>query len=234
MSRSVSEFGSLPAQAVVAMSVAAMVAAASACRLNMVEPPGRAMVTLGGSTTSAQRIRRGVRSATDFPFQYVVLGEMSSQGQVERLRGQDVSTGRDRLAELFESTFDDLYRYCLARTASRGAAEEAASDAFAAAARTVASGRGEVDRAWLFVVARNRIVDRWRSAERQRRRFASLLALRRDVEEDSDEADRIGVAVIEVLRRLPERQRAALAAALSRRLHGRRGRRRTPDRLPGC
>lgn len=169
------------------------------------------MVTLGGATITAQRICRGIRSATDFPFQYVVPSEMTSQGQVERSRGQGVSTGRDRLADLFESTFDDLYRYCLARTASRGAAEEAASEAFLAAARTVASGRGEVDRAWLFVVARNRIVDGWRSAERQRRRFASLVALRRDVEEDSDEADCIGMVVIEVLRRLPERQRAALA-----------------------
>lgn len=136
---------------------------------------------------------------------------MSSQRHDQRLRGHDVLTARDRLAELFESTFDDLYRYCLARTANRGAAEDAASEAFLAAARTVASGSREVDRAWLFVVARNRIVDGWRSAERQRRRFARLAALRRDVEEDSDEPDRIGLVVIEVLRRLPERQRAALA-----------------------
>jgi RNA polymerase sigma-70 factor (ECF subfamily) len=136
---------------------------------------------------------------------------MISQGDVERLRGQDVAIGRDCLAELFESTFDDLYRYCLARTASRSAAEEAASEAFLAAARTVATGRGHVDRAWLFVVARNRIIDGWRSAERQRRRFASLVALRRDVEEDSCESDRIGEVVVEVMRRLPERQRAALA-----------------------
>ena len=126
-------------------------------------------------------------------------------------RRPDVVLGRDRLAELFESTFDDLFRYCLARTANRAVAEEAASEAFLAAARTVASGRGDVDRAWLFVVARNRIVDGWRSAERRRRRFASLVALRRDVEEDSDVADRLGEVVVDVMRQLPERQRAALA-----------------------
>jgi len=136
---------------------------------------------------------------------------MSSQSHVEGLYERDVLTGRDQLAELFESTFDDLYRYCLARTASRIAAEEAASEAFLAAARTVAAGRGEINRAWLFVVARNRIIDGWRSAERQRRRFASLVALRRDAEEDSDETARIGEVVIEVMGRLPERQRAALA-----------------------
>lgn len=130
---------------------------------------------------------------------------------MDGLHRRDVAIRRDRLADLFESTFDDLYRYCLARTASRAAAEEAASEAFLAAARTVASGRGDVDRAWLFVVARNRIVDGWRSAERRRRRFASLVALRRDIEEDSDVSDRLGEVVIEVMRRLPERQRAALA-----------------------
>jgi len=129
----------------------------------------------------------------------------------EQLHTVDVSLRRERLAELFESTFDDLYRYCLARTANRVAAEEAASEAFLAAARTIAAGRGPVDRAWLFVTARNRIVDGWRSAERQRRRFASLVNLRRNVENDSDEADRIGEVVVEVMRQLPERQRAALA-----------------------
>lgn len=169
------------------------------------------MATLGGAFQRARQTRRSSRSATDFRFQYVVPGEMSNQRHVQLLRGQDVVNARDRLAELFESTFDDLYRYCLARTADRGAAEEAASEAFLAAARTVANGGREVDRAWLFVVARNRIVDGWRTAERQRRRFARLAALRRDVAEDSDEPDRIGLVVIEVLRRLPERQRAALA-----------------------
>jgi RNA polymerase sigma-70 factor (ECF subfamily) len=136
---------------------------------------------------------------------------MRSESHVEGLRTGDVAVSRDRLADLFDSTFDDLYRFCLARTASRAAAEEVASEAFLAAARTVAGGRGEVDRAWLFVVARNRIVDGWRNAERQRRRFASLVALRRDVEEDAGESARLSEVVVDVMRRLPERQRAALA-----------------------
>jgi RNA polymerase sigma-70 factor (ECF subfamily) len=161
-------------------------------------------------STREQSVADG-RSATDFCDNYVVLGEMRSRSHVEGLHRRQATMRRDRLAELFESTFDDLYRYCLARTANRATAEEVASEAFLAAARTMAGGRGDVDRAWLFVVARNRIVDGWRSAERQRRRFASLVALRRDVEEDSDESDRLGEVVVEVMRRLPERQRAALA-----------------------
>jgi len=136
---------------------------------------------------------------------------MSSEGHTERRRAHDSTVGRDRLTELFESTFDDLYRYCLARTSSRSAAEEIASEAFLAAARTEAGGRGPVDRAWLFVVARNRIVDGWRTAERQRRRFRHLVAVGRNTSEDSIDHDRIGETVIEVMRQLPDRQRAALA-----------------------
>lgn len=135
---------------------------------------------------------------------------MSSQRHAEQRRRRDAATGRDRLAALFEANFDDLYRYCLARTASRSAAEEIASEAFLAAARTVAADRGHVDRAWLFVVARNRIIDGWRTAERQRRRLTQLVAQRRGLDGDS-EADYLGEDVIDVLRRLPERQRAALA-----------------------
>jgi RNA polymerase sigma-70 factor (ECF subfamily) len=129
----------------------------------------------------------------------------------EQLQARDASVKRERLAELFESTFDDLFRYCLARTANRVVAEEAASEAFLAAARTIAAGRGPVDRAWLFVTARNRIVDGWRRSERQRRRLANLANLRCDVEDGSDEAGRVGEVVVEVMRQLPERQRAALA-----------------------
>jgi RNA polymerase sigma factor (sigma-70 family) len=133
---------------------------------------------------------------------------MSSHGHAQQRHRREAASGRDRLAALFEANFDDLYRYCLARTASRSAAEEIASDAFLAAARTVATGRGHVDRAWLFVVARNRIVDGWRTAERQRRRLTQLVAQRRGADDDSEH---LGDDVIDVLRRLPERQRAALA-----------------------
>lgn len=136
---------------------------------------------------------------------------MRSPKPDERAHVRELAAARSRLGELFESTFDDLYRYCLSRTANRTAAEEVASETFLAAARTVAANRRMVDRAWLFVTARNRIVDGWRSAERQRRLFASLVNLRRDVESDSDAADRIGESVLEVMRSLPERQRAALA-----------------------
>lgn len=134
---------------------------------------------------------------------------MKGRSHVARLQGGDVALRRDRLSDLFETTFDDLFRFCLARTADRSAAEEAASEAFLAAARTMAAGHVAVDRAWLFVVARNRIIDGWRSAERQRRRFANLVALRRDAT-TSDDLDGVGDVVVEVMHRLPERQRAAL------------------------
>lgn len=134
-------------------------------------------------------------------------------GRADSLRSGacDVPTRRSLLEELFESTFDDLYRYCLARTASPATAEEVAADTFLTAARSLAGQRVDIDRAWLFVVARNKLIDGWRTAERQRRRFTALVALRRGEGETSDRDDRLGEEVIDVLRRLPERQRAALA-----------------------
>lgn len=142
----------------------------------------------------------------------VVFGEMTKPGHLEQSRVHDNTSARGALEKLFESSFDDLYRYCLARTANRSAAEEAASEAFLAAARTFASGRGaSVDRAWLFVVARNRIVDGWRSRERHRRRIERLASVRQKMDSESEDTDRRGQAVVEVLRTLPERQRAALA-----------------------
>lgn len=67
---------------------------------------------------------------------------------------------QDDLVALYEANVDDVYRFCLARTSSEAIAEDATAEAFVAAARAFAGGRGSgVDRPWLFVVARRRIVD---------------------------------------------------------------------------
>lgn len=134
---------------------------------------------------------------------------------------RDVSTGaasspavrRQHLAQLFDLHFDDLYRFCLARTGDRGAADDATSEAFTAAARHLAEDRpGTIDRPWLFVVARNRIVDRWRSHEREQRRFLRLTNEQRVDGTDLDPAETSATAerVLAAMASLPERQRAAL------------------------
>lgn len=120
------------------------------------------------------------------------------------------------LVALYETNVDDLYRFCLARTGSTVTAEEVTSEAFVAAARAFAGGRGsEIDRPWLFVVAKRRIVDQWRAEERNRRRVEKA---RKAIDQTINlEADGPGVfdhtseAVVEALQSLPSRQRAALA-----------------------
>ena len=140
---------------------------------------------------------------------------------VERLQNQvpapDALGGRTvfprRLDALFDDWFDRVYRFCLARTGSVVRAEEAASETFADAARLFADGRGdEVSEPWLFSVARRRVIDQWRSAERHRRRLEQIVANTplvpvgpaEPVELSDDEHVR------QALDALPERQRAAI------------------------
>ncbi len=134
----------------------------------------------------------------------------------KRDAGHSSGAARQRLADLFDREFDAVYRYCLARTGDVAAADDAASEAFLAASRAVANGKGDdVDRPWLFVVAKNRMVDQWRSNERQRNRISKLMQLKRpewssaslgDFEPDTDLSEQ----VIAALTSLPQRHRAAL------------------------
>ena len=114
---------------------------------------------------------------------------------------------------LFEDWFDRIHQFCLSRTSSASRAEDAAAETFADAARLFAAGRGdEVTQAWLFTVARRRVIDQWRSAERHRRRLQRVVASTpstptnaiNTIEFDDDEHVRIALAS------LPERQRAAV------------------------
>lgn len=119
-----------------------------------------------------------------------------------------------QLVALFETHVDDLYRFCLARTGSETSAEDATAEAFLAAARTFAAGRGdEVDRPWLFVVARRRMVDQWRAAERARRRIDRVRSSAPQSDPDPSEewlVDPTSEHVLAALGSLPNRQRAAL------------------------
>ncbi len=140
---------------------------------------------------------------------------MQTRTNVNGERPDTNRPSQDQLIALFEANVDDLYRHCLIRTGNEVVAEDATSEAFLAAARAHAAGRGaSVDRPWLFVVARRRIIDHWRSNERHRRRIIRLAG-------DStlaDGGDPVGLAVdqllgeqaLAALQSLPERQRAAL------------------------
>lgn len=136
------------------------------------------------------------------------LSECGEVTEVERF------ADRGQLGQLFDREFDSVYRFCLARTGDSATADDATSEAFIAAARLFALGRGnEVSRPWLFVVARNRMVDDWRSQQRHQRRLRRL-GEQRQTEGDVHDplaASLLAEKVLSVLASLPERQRAALA-----------------------
>lgn len=125
-------------------------------------------------------------------------------------------TGETALVALFEENVDDVFRFCLARSGSQTAAEEATAEAFLAAARAFSAGRGgNVDRPWLFVVARRRLIDEWRSEERRLRRIQRVRellggneAVARHPNDDDD--DDLSERALAALGSLPPRQRAAV------------------------
>lgn len=139
---------------------------------------------------------------------------MKGLSDCDELTAAPCPADRQHLAQLFDSEFDAVYRFCLARTGDNTAADDAASEAFTAAARLFATGRGhEVTRPWLFVVAKNRMVDEWRSHERHQRRVRRLIEQRQTHGGDQNPLSTSLVAerVLTALASLPERQRAALA-----------------------
>lgn len=139
---------------------------------------------------------------------------MRSLSDGDELTAVQRASDRLHLSRLFDSEFDAVYRFCLARTGDPTAADNAASEAFTAAARLVATGRGhEVNRPWLFVVAKNRMVDEWRSQERQQRRIQRLIEQRQtdDTDHQPSGVSLVAEQVLTALASLPERQRAALS-----------------------
>jgi RNA polymerase sigma-70 factor (ECF subfamily) len=132
----------------------------------------------------------------------------------QRPVGREDSAAEARLTDLFDRNVDDLYRFCLARSGDPEMAADATAEVFLAAARLASEGRGvNVDRAWLFTVAKRRLIDQWRAAGRELRRVERLGVTRsRDLGGSlGDEVRFVSAAeVVQALGSLPDRQRAAL------------------------
>jgi len=134
----------------------------------------------------------------------------------ERGRGAarlDANVDRDALVAMFNEHAAAVYRYCLTRTGNATIAEEATSEAFLAAARVFADGNGgTVDRPWLFVVARRRMIDQWRSEARHKRR-ATRAQQEAELVQELEHANTVQLSErsIAAIESLPSRQRFALA-----------------------
>ena len=142
-------------------------------------------------------------------------GMLRHNGRVNDVAGGDASTGpAERLVAMFDQHFDAVFGFCVVRCSSRSLAEEVSADVFADAVRHVrANPDVELTLGWLMTVARRRIIDHWRRAERHRRRLERV-AQEPDLFHPDDFASGPidDERVLAALASLPERQRAALTA----------------------
>ena len=74
---------------------------------------------------------------------------------------------------LYDRSLADVYSYLLSRLHDRPLAEDLTQEVFLAGAQR-ASGGQRVELPWLIAVARNKVVDHWRSQARRERRLRAL------------------------------------------------------------
>lgn len=126
---------------------------------------------------------------------------------------RDVSDGDvQRLERFFRQEVDRVYSYARARLGN-DEAEEVVGDVFQAVAVAARDGNWSVlTPSWVMTVTRNKVIDRWRRAQRRKVRDQLLLARNRDdvVLRDrwTDPGHREDV--LATLDQLPQTQRAVL------------------------
>lgn len=83
-----------------------------------------------------------------------------------RTDGAPVSESTERFEELYREMLPSVYRFTTARL-GRAAGEDVSAEVFHAAVVAINDGHFErVTPAWLMAVARNKVIDQWRRAER--------------------------------------------------------------------
>jgi RNA polymerase sigma-70 factor (ECF subfamily) len=114
--------------------------------------------------------------------------------------------GEDFVA-LYDRSLTDVYSYLYSRLRDRGLAEDMTQDVFLAGARRAADGK-PVELPWLIAVARNKLVDHWRSISRRERR---LRLIRSDAEAEAPALDSLdGTRAADTLEGLNPTYRLAL------------------------
>lgn len=87
----------------------------------------------------------------------------------------DSGDQRHALLALYDDALPDVYGYLAARTGSATVAEDLTSETFLAAVDSLRRGRvPELTVAWLIGVARHKLVDHWRSREREDRALTAV------------------------------------------------------------
>ena len=119
---------------------------------------------------------------------------------------------QDSAAALFDHLYPRLYRYAFARLSSRQDAEDVASETFAKVLRGLDrfKWRGNGFEAWVFRIAKNLIIDRYRVGDREvvgDELVDSVLPVQTDGPEAGALADEQRDELARMIDRLPEEQR---------------------------
>jgi RNA polymerase sigma-70 factor (ECF subfamily) len=114
------------------------------------------------------------------------------------------------LLDLYDSALPEVYGYLLARCSRAATAEDLTSETFVAAVESLRTSPPPIlTVAWLIGIARHKLVDHWRRAQREERKLAAVAGEQSDTEDPWP-------ALIDVertralLRRLAPQHRAAL------------------------
>jgi RNA polymerase sigma-70 factor (ECF subfamily) len=134
---------------------------------------------------------------------------MVRTGHAERSVGSQPCP-HDLLA-LLEAELGNLYAFILRRCGDRALAEDLTSDVILRAVRSTKQAGSVVTPAWLTTVARNRLVDHWRSRAREDRRL-ELAWSNPDPDEWIDDGMPLEPEVVnQAMRRLPPDHQAVLS-----------------------
>jgi RNA polymerase sigma-70 factor, ECF subfamily len=128
------------------------------------------------------------------------------------LRGIDAEASLDGLTALYNEQVVDVYGFVFRRCGGDvGLAEDITQEVFVGAARHFRAAGQVPLPAWLFQVARSRLIDHWRAEARKERKLRLLSGGRSDsLTGDPAEAVVSGRRVLAALGELPTTQAAAL------------------------
>lgn len=134
---------------------------------------------------------------------------MVGAGSLERSIGDEPDV--HDLLVVVDAEVGNVFAFVFRRCGDRAVAEDLASDVVLRAVRETKRTGAVVTPAWLMTVARNRLVDHWRSAAREERRLR-LAWSDRDPDEWTDDGSPMEPeAVNEVMRRMRPDHQAVLS-----------------------
>ncbi len=117
---------------------------------------------------------------------------------------------REALGELYERYVDAVYHYMIYRTSDHNLAEDLTAEVFASVITSIEryEDRGLPFGAWLFRIARARLVDYWRKSERRREKRVAFTPEMEEFLVGGSPEDRFeNEALIESLQYLTEAER---------------------------